>query len=131
MTSRIPTALAACAVFTTLLACSPDRLRPGPPSLTLEVPEGSTVFSPDTLPIAVFAADANGLDSVVVRMLGETHSVDAFSEVELITVILFPIPAGLLPGRLLSIFGRVSDVTGQETTVETSVTVIERPPDTR
>ena len=108
------------------LGCSPDRLRPGPPRVTIEVPVGSTVFSPDTLPLLVVATDPNGLDSLNVDFLGTTETVNTFFEAEAEGIFLWPIPAGLLPGTLLTITARAKDLTGQTTTVSATVTVIER-----
>lgn len=108
--------------------CTPERLRPGPPSLTIEVPAGNTVFSPDTLPILIHVRDDNGLDSVTVTVFGETADVDAFDEVEVIDIFDWPIPDGLMPGELVEIQGYAKDLVGERTNVTTSVTVIARPP---
>lgn len=110
-------------------ACTPDRLRPGPPRLVITGPEGSTVTSPDTTGIEVFAQDDNGLDSVTVTILGQTVELDAFDLVELHDILFWPIPEGLSPGTLIEITGYAKDLVGERTTVTTSVTVVPpRPP---
>jgi hypothetical protein len=117
--------LVAAAVW--LAACGTDRLRPGPPSLSIELPPGATVFSPDTLGLVVRAHDENGLDSVTVTILGRTEEADAFNQVDAVDVFLWPIPEGLTPGELVEIRGYAKDLVGDRTTVTTSVTVIARP----
>lgn len=121
-----PCAAAATAI---LLAggCTPERLRPGPPSLVVEGPEGSTVFSPDTVGISVFARDDNGLDSVTVTILGRTEELGAFDRVEVSDIFIWPIPAGLPAGELIEIQGYAKDLVGERTVVTTSVTVVNRP----
>lgn len=116
-----------------VVACSPDRLRPGPPSVSIEVRQGSTVFSPDTLPILIVATDPNGLKTLIVSFtgddtLGPAQDIDTGDDVEVIAVLSWPIPTGLVPGQLLTIVARATDLTGQATTTEATVTVIERPP---
>ncbi|MCH7875519.1 MAG: hypothetical protein IH965_09510 [Gemmatimonadetes bacterium] len=116
-----------------VVTCSPDRLRPGPPSVSIEVRQGSTVFSPDTLPILIVATDPNGLKTLIVSFtgddtLGPAQDIDTGDDVEVIAVLSWPIPTGLVPGQLLTIVARATDLTGQATTTEATVTVIERPP---
>jgi hypothetical protein len=118
--------LVAAAVW--LAACRTDRLRPGPPSLSIELPPGATVFSPDTLGLVVRAHDENGLDSVTVTILGRTEEADAFNQVDAVDVFLWPIPEGLTPGELVEIRGYAKDLVGDRTTVTTSVTVVALPP---
>lgn len=113
--------------------CSPDRLRPGPPSVSIEVRQGSTVFSPDILPIRIVATDPNGLETLIVSFtgddtLGPAQDIDTEDNVEVIALLSWPIPTGLVPGQLLTIVARATDLTGQATTTEATVTVIERPP---
>lgn len=119
-----------------VVACSPDRLRPGPPSVSIEVRQGSTVFSPDTLPILIVATDPNGLETLIVSFMGPAQepvgigqlSIETGDKVEVIAPLSWPIPTGLVPGELLTIVARATDLTGQATTTEATVTVIERPP---
>jgi hypothetical protein len=94
----------------------------------IEGPEGSTVFSPDTVGIAVFARDDNGLDSVTITVLGRTEELGAFDRVEISDVFIWPIPAGLRAGELVEILGYAKDLVGERTFVTASVTVIDRPP---
>jgi hypothetical protein len=110
-----------------LAACRTDRLRPGPPSLAIELPPGATVFSPDTITLGVRAHDDNGLDSVTIMILDRTEEAGAFDRVDLVTVFFWPIPEGLAPGELVDITGYAKDLVGDRTTVTTSVTVIARP----
>ncbi len=119
---------AAAVLASAVATCSPDRLRPGPPSVSIEVRQGSTVFSPDTLPILIVATDPNGLETLIVSFLGNAQEIATGNEVEVISVLSWPIPADLVPGRLLTIVARATDLTGQATTTEATVTVIERPP---
>ena len=119
---------AAAVLAVAVATCSPDRLRPGPPSVSIEVRQGSTVFTPDTLPILIVATDPNGLETLIVSFLGVAEEIETRDEVEVIGVLSWPIPAGLVPGRLLTIVARATDLTGQATTTEATVTVIERPP---
>lgn len=124
---------AAAVLAVAVTTCSPDRLRPGPPSVSIEVRQGSTVFSPDTLPILIVATDPNGLKTLIVSFtgddtLGPAQDIDTGDDVEVIAVLSWPIPTGLVPGQLLTIVARATDLTGQATTTEATVTVIERPP---
>jgi hypothetical protein len=124
----LPTlAPAAVAAALLLAGCTPERLRPGPPSLVVEGPEGSTVFSPDTVGISVFARDDNGLDSVTITVLGRTEELGAFDRVEVSDIFIWPIPAGLTAGELIEIQGYAKDLVGERTVVTTSVTVVDRP----
>ncbi|HEX9728840.1 MAG TPA: hypothetical protein VGA37_10080 [Gemmatimonadales bacterium] len=107
--------------------CSPERLRPGPPRVTLEARAGATVFSPDTLPIAVVASDPNGLDSLTVTILGTTESISTGFDVEVATVLNWVMPDNLPLGDVIPITARARDLTGQSTTVQITVTVVERP----
>lgn len=126
MTRPLATLVLLAGVAGIAAGCAPDRLRPGPPRVTIEVPVGSTVFSPDTLPLLVVATDPNGLDSLSVDFLGQTEIVNTFFEAEAEGIFLWPIPPGLLPGTLLTISARAKDLTGQVTTASASVTVIAR-----
>ena len=117
-------ALLAAAAF---LACDGDRLRPGPPELTLTGPDGSTVFSPDTIAVGIYAADANGLDSVAVGYLGQFVTIDAFAESEIEDFAFFFIPEGLAPGQMVLINGIAVDLTGQVTQQTLNLTVVARP----
>lgn len=108
-------------------ACSPDRLRPGPPSLVIEVPEGNTVTSPDTMPMRVYVRDDNGLDSVTVSLRDLTVEINAFDRVEYADIIEWPIPEGLLPGDLLTFIGYAKDLVGERTSITTTVTVVAPP----
>jgi hypothetical protein len=129
---HLPALIAAAALAALSLAgaCTPDRLRPGPPSLVINGPAGSTVTSPDTVGIEVLAQDDNGLDSVTVTILGVTEELGAFDEVEVHDILFWPIPGGLPPGTLVEIVGYAKDLVGERTTVTTSVTVI-APPSSR
>jgi len=110
-----------------LLACDGERLRPGPPELVLTGPESGTVFSPDTIVIAVRAVDANGMDSVAVTVLGQSASTRAFAEVVLEDLLLFVIPAGLTVGDPVTFTGVAVDLAGQTTTQTLVLTVAARP----
>jgi hypothetical protein len=125
--ARVPLVALAALAAASLSGCESDRLRPGPPSLTVEGPAGSTVFSPDTIGISVFAQDDNGLDSVTVTILGRTEELGAFDEVEVADILVWVIPAGLNAGDLIEILGYAKDLVGERTTVTITVTVVDRP----
>ncbi|MDH3495876.1 MAG: hypothetical protein OER21_03875 [Gemmatimonadota bacterium] len=122
---------AAGAVALALLAiaagCAEDRLRPGPPTLTIAPPPGNVVTSPDTALIIVLARDDNGLDSVTVTILGRTEEIDAFDRIEAEGVFLWPIPAGFVPGQVIEIAAFAKDLVGDRTTATASVTVVAPP----
>jgi hypothetical protein len=118
------TRVAAAVLLLALAACAEDRLRPGPPSLTLEMPPGNTVTSPDTFFVGVRAHDDNGLDSVTVTFLGVTVEVPAFDEVDVLDAVRFTVPEGHTPGELLAVEGYAKDRVGDRTTTSGSVTVV-------
>lgn len=106
-------------------SCSPERLRPGPPSISIEVPAGSTVESPDTVLIRVTVMDPNGLSSVDVSFVGVTEELDiSATEVEVTGLFAWPVPAGFDPGTVLTIAVRAVDLTGAATVREATVTVV-------
>lgn len=110
-----------------IAACSPHRDRPGPPDLTVSVPPGSTVFSPDTLAIGVIASDPQGLDSVLVQFLDSTVSLQTNFDTKVVGQILWPVPAGLKVGNVLPVVASATDVNGERTVTQTSVTVVAHP----
>ncbi len=117
------------AILTVLVSltasCSPERLRPGPPSISIEVPPGSTIESPDTVLIRVTVTDPNGLSSVEVSFVGVTEQIDvSTAEVEVTGIFAWPIPAGLDPGTVLTIAVRAVDLTGAATVRQATVTVV-------
>lgn len=114
-----------------VLACTPERLRPGPPVVTIQVPVGSTVFSPDTLSLRVIAQDPNGLDSLNVSLLDSIVEVNTQFRPEADEFLDFPIPAGLDEGTVLTVTARATDLTGSGTTERATVTVVARPPNAR
>lgn len=121
------TTAAVAALVAALAACDGDRLRPGPPELTLTGPAGSTVFSPDTIAVGVFATDANGLDSVAVAYLGQVVTIEAFAQSEIDDFAFFFVPEGLSPGQMVVITGVAVDLTGQTTQQTLNLTVVARP----
>lgn len=110
-----------------LSACAPDRGRPGPPSVAIEVRAGSTVYSPDTLPFTVTASDTDGLDSLTVTFLDSTAIVQTEYRSEVQQSFRWPVPARLQVGRLLQVQARAVDVRRLETVSSVDVTVISRP----
>jgi hypothetical protein len=106
-----------------LAACEAERLRPGPPSLVLEMPPGSVVTSPDTFAVGVYARDDNGLDSLLVTFLDQVRDVTVFDEVEVVDGVFFVVPEGYAVGEVLEVSGYVRDLVGERTTVTGSVTV--------
>ena len=110
-----------------LAACDGDRLRPGPPELILTGPEAGTVFSPDTIIVDIHAADANGLDSVVVSYLGQVTTITAFAQAEIDDFAFFFIPEGLSANQQIIINGTAVDLAGHTTVEMLSLTVVVRP----
>ena len=110
-----------------LSACAPDRGRPGPPSVAIEVRAGSTVYSPDTLPFTVTASDTDGLDSLSVTFLDSTAFVQTEYRSEVQQSFRWPVPGQLQPGRLLRISARATDVRRLETVSSVEITVFLRP----
>lgn len=109
--------------LTAVAACGGERLRPGPPSIQLEMPVGNVVTSPDTFVVWVYARDDNGLDSVVVSFLDQVRDVFAFDETEVSDGVFFVVPEGFEVGEVLEVHGYARDITGGRTTTTGSVTV--------
>lgn len=112
------------AVSTLSGACSPERLRPGPPSIQLEFPDGTDVTSPDTISIRVEARDPNGLDSVTIALDTVSVTINAFAQIELIDAVFFLIPDGLAAGTQLTALGVAADLTGQMTRETVTLRVV-------
>lgn len=110
------------------LSCSPDRLRPGPPTLTLELPAGDEVTSPDTIGVRIRADDPNGLDTVSVGLRDSFVTLTAFASTELSELVILTVPDSLQPGTVLTIFGAAADLTGQLARTSRDLTVVQRPP---
>ena len=110
------------------MACTPSRTRPGPPSITIQLPVGSTVFSPDTLDFVVIAKDPDGLDSLTVTVFDTTKAFNTDFNTETTASISVLVPAGIGVGNLIKIYARATDITGQQTLDSASVTVIKRSP---
>ena len=117
----------ALSVLLLLGACAPDRGRPGPPSINIEVRAGSTVYSPDTLPFTVTATDTDGLDSLLVTFLDSTVSVQTSFQSEAQRSFRWPVRSGMVAGRLLPLSARATDVRGLATVNSVNLTVISRP----
>lgn len=111
-----------------LSACGEDRLRPGPPTLVLEMPPGSVVTSPDTFVVGIYARDDNGLDSLVVRFLDQVRDISVFNEIEVVDGVFFVVPDGYTVGEVIEVSGFVRDLVGERTSVTGSVTVGTRTP---
>lgn len=108
-------------------ACPGERARPGPPTISLEVREGGTVFSPDTLPVVVRATDPNGIETLTVRLLDEVREPETDLRREVIAVVQLAVPGGLPPGSEIEILAHATDLTGQTASTRDTVTVIARP----
>lgn len=112
-----------------LLSCSPDRVRPGPPRLTIDLFQGTTVLSPDTIYMGVHASDPNGLDSVAISFQGVAQTV--FSSVEgnvsADDTVGWIIPDGASPNSMFWFYGYARDLTGDTTVDSVSVTVVAPP----
>ena len=120
---RIAPALAAATI---IVACGGDRQRPGPPTISLEVPPGNVVASPDTFAVRVRAQDDNGLDSVVVSFLGERRDLFAFSETEVVDVVFFVVPEGRIVGEIVDVQAYALDLVGGRTVTSATLTIIAR-----
>ena len=107
-------------------ACTGERGRPGPPALAIQVPPGSTVFSPDTLQFTVQATDPDGLDSVTVMFLDSTSFIDTGFRSEVSHSFRWPVRAGMPAGRVLPIAARATDLKGLAATQTASITVVSR-----
>src|SRR5256885_8143954 len=116
------------AVLLLAAACETSRTRPGPPTVTIDPPVGSTVFSPDTLDFTVRAQDPDGLDSVLVTIFDTTKTYNADFNTEAIIQVSVLVPAGLTPGNVIKIFARARDLVGEITLDTATITVIKRPP---
>jgi hypothetical protein len=109
-----------------IAACAGDRQRPGPPTISLEVPTGNVVASPDTFPVRVRAHDDNGLDSVVVSFLGERRDLFAFSETEVVDVVFFAVPEGRVVGEIVEVQAYALDLVGGRAITSATLTIIAR-----
>lgn len=119
---RTPSVLAVLAALA--VGCSPERLRPGPPSIRLEFPEGKDVTSPDTVAIRIVAEDPNGLDTVTIALDTSSVTINAFARTELVDAVFFLIPDGLAVGTELTALGVAADLTGQVTRESTTLRVV-------
>ena len=111
-------------VVPALAACAGDRPRPGPPTISLELPVGHVVASPDTFAVGVRARDDNGLDSVVVSFLGERREVFAFNEIEVSDFVFFVVPEGRTVGELVEVQAYALDLVGGRTTTSATLTIV-------
>jgi hypothetical protein len=107
-----------------LAACTGERQRPGPPVISLELPIGHVVASPDTFAVGVHAQDDNGLDSVVVIFLGEQREVFAFNEVEVSDFVFLTVPAGRIVGELVEVQAFARDLVGARTVTSATLTIV-------
>jgi hypothetical protein len=106
--------------------CAEERGRPGPPALAIQVPPGSTVFSPDTLGFTIRATDPDGLDSITVTFLDSTASIETDFDSDVSRTFHWPVRSGLPAGRVLPLSARATDLKGLAETQTASVTVISR-----
>jgi hypothetical protein len=109
-----------------LAGCAVERGRPGPPAVAIQVPPGSTVFSPDTLQFTVRATDSDGLDSVTVAFLDSTASIETDFNSDISHNFRWPVRSGLPAGRLLMLSARATDLKGLAETQAVTITVISR-----
>jgi len=117
------TALTALAALT--VACSGERLRPGPPNIVLEFPSGTTVMSPDTLTVVVRANDPNGLDTVSVALRDAIVTLSAFARTELVELVFLQIPTDIPPGTVLTVVATAADLSGLMAQATASLNVVE------
>lgn len=111
-----------------LLTCSPERLRPGPPTLSLELPAGDEVTSPDTIAVRIRASDPNGLDTVSVGLRDQFVTLSAFASTELSELVLLRVPDSLQVGTVVTIFGAAADLSGQLARTSRDLTVVQNAP---
>ena len=110
----------------TLAGCAEERGRPGPPAIAIEIPPGSTVFSPDTLQFTIKATDPDGLDSVTVTFLDSTASIETNFDPDITRTLRWPVRSGLAAGRRLTLSARATDLKGLAETRTDTITVISR-----
>ena len=119
----LPRSVAGLAALT-LAACGGERQRPGPPTISLELPVGHVVASPDTFAVGLHARDDNGLDSVVVTFLGERREVFAFNEIEVSDFVVFTVPEGRIVGELVEVEAFARDLVGGRTVTSATLTIV-------
>jgi hypothetical protein len=124
---RRPSATGLAVLATLYSACAPDRGRPGPPSVVIELRAGSTVYSPDSLPFSVTASDTDGLDSLTVNFLDSIAVVPTEYQNQVQRSFRWPVPSRLTTGRVLRLSARATDVRRLETVSTVEITVISRP----
>ncbi len=114
-------------------SCSPTRVRPGPPRLVLDLFQGTTVASPDTIYMGVHASDPNGLDSVAVSFEGVAQTVYSSVEgnISADDTVGWIIPANAAPNTMFWFYGYARDLTGDTTVDSVSVTVVSPGPTAR
>jgi hypothetical protein len=123
------TAVTALAALTAAsAACSGERLRPGPPSVALELPDGNTVTSPDTIGVRVRANDPNGLDTVSVALRDGIITLQAFASTELVELVFVQIPTDLPIGTSLTLVATAADLSGLTAQATATLTVVENGP---
>lgn len=112
------------------ISCSPSRVRPGPPRLVIDLFQGTTVSSPDTIYMGVHASDPNGLDSVAVSFEGVAQTVysSVAGNVAADDTVGWIIPAGAAPNTMFWFYGYARDLTGDITVDSVSVTVVSPAP---
>ena len=122
--SYLTLALAVAAVAA-LANCSPNRTRPGPPRLTVDIPDGTSVFSPDTFVVEVLAVDADGLDSLTVLWGNQLLEFDPGFNIEATASVELFVPQNLAAGTILTVWVRARDVYGQASDEIVSLTVVD------
>ena len=103
--------------------CDPDRLRPGPPSIRLEFPDGTVISSPDTVRIRVVATDPNGLDTVAVTLRDRALTLNARALTELVDFVFFEIEDSIPVGTNILVVGIAADLSGLSSRTSASLTV--------
>jgi hypothetical protein len=115
------------AALIVVVACEPSRSRPGPPRVTIDIPNGTSVFSPDSFVVNFSAVDDDGLDSLVLRWRTLIFDINTEFRVEASASRTLLVPPGLPPGATLLLRVGARDLVGQTTEEFRTITVLGRP----
>lgn len=107
--------------------CGPNRGRPGPPRVNIDIESGTSVFSPDTFSVVFSAVDEDGLDSLNLRWGNLQFDVNTFFRTEVTETVELVVPDNISPGIQRSISVRAKDLFGQSTVEFLTVTIVARP----
>lgn len=125
--SRAPVPVCLCAL---LLACTDPRARPAPPTVQIIVSPTIHVTSPGTIPVSVYAYDAQGLDRLFVSVRSgypglQGDSTYLFSNLNEQTMnVLWEVPPGIPFGTQVTLTAKAKNFIGFTATDSAVVTVL-------